>query len=166
MQIFVDKRINEFRFNFEEFTKELILHVPPHHLSYLTRIEILYLESGKSEAQGLYCGKEKNSDAKIILYPQVIFNKFPKILFYLFPLIPRILYASALYHEIGHHYQRMIPGVKKEKWEQNAELYVKKMNKLAFHPYRVLLLVVFWPILILRKITKKEQREKRGETVR
>lgn len=155
MQIFVDKRINKFPFNFERFTKELICYIPEHHLSYLNRIEILYSESGKSVVEGLYCGKEQNSNAKIILYPQVIFNKMPKLLFYLFPLIPRILYASTLYHEIGHHYQRMIPGVKKKKWEQNAELYVKKMNKLAFHRYQLLLLVVFWPILIIRKLLRK-----------
>lgn len=160
MQVFVDRRISKLPFDFERFTNELIRYVPLHHLSYLNRIEILYSESDKKGVQGLYCEKEKNSEAKIILYPQVIFYKMPKLLFYLFPPIPRILYASTLYHEIGHHYQRMIPGIKKEKWEQDAELYAKKMNKLAFHRYQLLLLLVFWPILILRKLLKPNNNKK------
>jgi hypothetical protein len=52
------------------------------------------------------------------------------------PFLSRIAYKlylrDTLYHEIAHHYQRLTHGIKKEKWENNAKLYSRYMQRLKY----------------------------------
>lgn len=159
MQIYIEEDLRKYyKFNFEKNIKNFIQYVPGNHIAHLDKIEVLVSGSRENGIGGYYSGKREQTMPKIVLYPKSIFNKMPKILFYIFPLIPKLLFASALYHEIGHHYQRITPGIKKEKWEQDATTYERKVIRAAFKYYRWILFVLFIPILLIKKLISGRKR--------
>lgn len=158
MNIFVEQKAESyFKFDFKRHITDLLKYVPKDHLTKLERIEVLYLDYRKLNAGAYYLGTPEHSVPTIVLCPKVLFEKMPRILFFILSFIPKFLLASALYHEIGHHYQRLTHGLKKDRWESNAETYSDTMMRRAFDSYRLLLFVLFGPILFIRKICSRKR---------
>lgn len=119
-------------FNFENSIKKLIKIIPYEHIMNLKEIKVIWICQNKKQGQahGLYYGDREGSPAPIIiLCVGNILKGVPKIVYYLMPWVPELLLSDTLYHEIGHHYQRVSHGYKKEEWEKHAEQYSKMMQK-------------------------------------
>lgn len=156
MKIEIDKSILEkYNFDFEKNINLLLKFVPESHLTKLDKIKIVNCEGRKIRKYGgYYSGESEGCSPVIVICANHIFQGCPKIFFYI-PFFPRLFLASNLYHEIGHHYQRLQHGIKKEDWEKDAENYTKTMEKIVFRHYRWILFVFFGPILLIRKLFRK-----------
>ena len=166
MNIFVEQKVKiYFKFNFERNITNFLKYVPEDHLINLQKIEVIFSDYRNFNSGAYYLGNLEHSMPTIVICPAVLFEKMPRLLFFILPFIPKFLLASALYHEIGHHYQRLSHGIKKDKWESNAENYSRIMMKKAFNSYRLLLLLLFGPILFIRKICHVNTDNKRNSGV-
>lgn len=150
--------LRKFPFDFENNVKVLLRTVPTEHLTQLNKIEIVNFSPQRKQKQsyGFYYGKREGVDTPtIIICVANLFGNMPKIIFYILPFIPRFLLADTLYHEIGHHYQRITHGIKKEYWEKDANSYSRFMKRKAFKQYKWVLFILFGPILLVRRVFRK-----------
>jgi hypothetical protein len=113
---------------------DLISVIPSEHLVALDKI-VLFDEFFRKEEKligGRYIQKSKKQPCSIELSIGSIYRGMP-IIFYFFPFIAKFLLAQVLYHEIGHHYQRVYThGIGKREEEYFAEKYAKEMLKKKF----------------------------------
>ncbi len=160
VKIQVEEGLNKkYNFNFEKNIRSILKHVPEEHVRSLNKIEVVSLPYGRQQrkAYGFYHGeREGEKFPKIVICAENILGNLPKVIFY-WPLIPRCFLASTIYHEIGHHYQRLHHGIKKEKWEKDADAYEKMMTRKAFKFQILFLGLLFWPFLLLRRFEIKRK---------
>lgn len=130
---------NATQINFESIIFSLIDVIPSEHLIGLEKILIKFKspiqKDEYSEALGLYYGKREGANKPyVVLCAEnlVIRIKSVPILFR-FLISPKKIIAETLYHEIGHHYQRLSHGYKKELWENHADKYSAYMMRREFH---------------------------------
>lgn len=136
--------------------KSLLRYVPKDHLYGLQKIVITDIASDHRvrDRGGAYYSERQGSVPMIELCTAILFKGIPKALFFI-PFLTRFIIADALFHEIGHHYQKKIHGIKKEEWEQWSERYSKEMTKKALLPWFIALIVLFWPFLLVRRFKKR-----------
>jgi hypothetical protein len=120
---------------------KLLKSIPQEHLIGLSAIILTDQLSQNKHAEGLYWPKKEREPAKIGMALGMIYKGVPNFVFYL-PFITKFMLASVLYHEIGHHYQRHVHGVKKKEQESFAEQYKKQMIKQTFSYLRPFLLPI------------------------
>lgn len=156
----IDKRIN---LNFKKTIENLLKFVPPEHLYKINKIIVTDKSNeGKvRDVAGLYYGYQNSQEIDIVLCVSGMFYKMPRVFFILLPIIPKLLLANTLFHEIGHHVQRMGHGYKKERWESSADQYSKELSKRVFFSSRVfkvlsLFKFILVPILKFYKRRKTE----------
>jgi hypothetical protein len=114
--------------------RKLIRIVPQEHLIGLDRIVLVDAISWRKgkEMGGIYRPKQDRELCSIELSIDSIHRGMPKVL-HVVPFAASFVLASALYHEIGHHYQtRFTHGVGKQEREKFAERYSKDMMKRRF----------------------------------
>lgn len=165
IRIEVEKAVaDNFNFNFKKHINNFIKILPEEHVYGLEQITVTEFSSEKKvkEASGFYYGYRDPKHATIILCARGIFpENMPKILFYILPIIPKIILAETLFHEIGHHYLNLSHGYKKEQWEKSADRYSKDMTRKLFISSSVFRLIkplkfIFIPIIkFLRKKSKE-----------
>lgn len=161
MKIEIDESVlKKYNFNFEKVIKSIIKNIPQEHILGLGRIWVT--DSGfrkeQAHAYGYYYGKREGAETPaIIINITNLFNGLPKFIFYCLPLIPKLFLAKTLYHEVAHHYQRLRHGITKERWENDAEIYSKKMMVKMFGRSIDVIKIIFGPITYFYKkfFTKK-----------
>lgn len=145
-------------FNAEKTIQRLLKKVPQEHLAGLDAIivvdQVTHKESRESE--GIYWKESAQRPATIEIAENVIYRGMPKFLFFL-PFVAKFMLASVLYHEIGHHYQRLTHEVKKEQREKFAEAYKKQMLRKAFFWWRLFLLPLAPLVQWLNRMVNKER---------
>ncbi|MFH1202580.1 MAG: hypothetical protein V1674_06835 [Candidatus Omnitrophota bacterium] len=156
----LDKSI---KFNFRKNIEELLKFVPQEDLYKINKITIIDypVERNVKDAAGLYYGYQNAKNIEIVLNVSGMFYKMPRIFFIIFPIIPKLLLATTLFHEIGHHVQRIGHGYKKEGWEKTAEQYSKEITKKVFLTSRLfkalkLFKFLLVPILKFYKIKNRK----------
>jgi len=138
-----------YRFDFERHITKLLSIVPPEHLRRLEKVVVVNSWKHKkySSVRGVYLERPPEGGGPVIvLDANAILGQFP-FFARCIPLVYRMALATSLYHEIGHHYQKLRPGIKREDWEQNAEQYARALFQKAFWSYR-------WAIVPLRIFLK------------
>lgn len=148
-----------FNFDFEKNIKIILKYVPKEHIVGLCKIEAIRFSPEKHRRQtyGFYYGeREGEKFPKIVVCAENILGNLPKIIFH-FPFIPRIFLGMTIYHEIGHHYQRLRHGIEKKRWEKDADVYQKMMTRRAFKFQLLFLGLLFWPFLLLRRMEIKRK---------
>lgn len=132
MKINIHTLVNEkCKFNFEKEIQKALTVVPKDNLRELFQIIVQYEPpSHNADAMGSYFGvREGVKEPYILLSMENILSCFPSSIPVLSKFLFRLYLRDTLYHEIGHHYQRLIHGIKKDKWENHAEEYSKKMQR-------------------------------------
>ena len=135
MEIVIENNIDKkIRFNFKKNIDNLIQFLPKEHLYGINKIIVTneVHEKHMKNAAGFYYGYQNSKQINIVLGISGMFPKMPTIIFTFLPIVPKFLLARTLYHEIGHHYQKMSHGYKKIMWEKTAEEYSKEMTKKVF----------------------------------
>ncbi len=159
MKIEVENHLkNHFKFDFETSIKDILRKLPKDHLVGLDRIEVKYTALGKNGkgAYALYYGRDTGAKfPKIVLCVGNIFEGLPKILLRQVPLLPKLLLAKNILHELAHHYQTWQHGIGKEEQEKEARAYANRMIKQCFKYELLLLWLLFWPFLLLRSLLKR-----------
>ena len=142
-------------FNIQKAVTKLLRIVPKEHLMGIDKI-VIAGQMKKREVSGTY-RKGGGSEATVIeISFKSVYKKMPKFLFR-FPFIPKFMLADALYHEIGHHFERNLShGIKKREREKYADDYGKKMLKKAFFGWLILL----YPLKPLVNYLNKKVQEK------
>lgn len=127
-------------FDVDATIHKLITVVPREHLVGLDIIILVDQVTHKrgKNAAGIYQQKHGHEPATIQIGLKTIYRGLPRIFPFL-PFVNKFLLARTLYHEIGHHYQRLVHGVKKKDAEQFAENYSLQMQRKAFYWWRVFL---------------------------
>jgi hypothetical protein len=131
MKISVDSLTKQnIRFNFEKEIQRALLVIPEKDLYRLFEVRVEYNPPRHNiEAMGSYFGmREGAKDAYVLLYSKNIASCIPNSFSIFHNFAFRFYLTYALFHEIGHHRQRILHGVKKEEWENDAELYCKYMQ--------------------------------------
>ena len=149
---------NHFKFDFETNIKDILRKLPKDHLVGLDRIEVRYAAADKyaRDTYALYYGRDTGVKfPKIVLCVGNIFEDLPKILLRQIPLLPKLLLAKNIFHELAHHCQTRQHGISKEEQEKQARAYANKMIKRCFKYELLLLWLLFWPFLLLRSLLKK-----------
>lgn len=127
------------RINFESIILSLIDVVSSEHLIGLEKILVKskspIQKDAYTEALGLYYGKREGAHQPyVVLCAENIVARIENIPFVLRWLIsPKKIIAETLFHEIGHHYQRISHGHKKKSWEKHADKYCTYMMRREFH---------------------------------
>lgn len=147
--------------NLEKMLEKLLAKVHREHLIGLDKIIIVNRVTHKRDqkAGGLYWQKKGRELAKIEIAIDTIYKNMPKFVFFL-PFITKFILDSVLYHEIGHHYQYSIHGVKKEEMESFAEEYCNKILKKTFLVWRIFLLPFSPLVRWLNKMLNEHERNK------
>ena len=118
-------------YNFSNAIQELLKYVPKEDLIGLSKIVIIDepLDSKWAKqypwAAGAYFEKFQNRNAYIELYFKKIYSTLPNW-FFRFPFLPQHSISYVLFHEIGHHAQKMKHGLGKNVIEKDAGTYAKK----------------------------------------
>jgi hypothetical protein len=130
--IIISQEVKEnIKFDFEKNIKDLLQIIPSDHLIHLGKIEVMY--STTDRVFGYYYGKSQVlKQAYIVIYAKHIMDYCPTFFSYICPFIVRFVLSGTLYHEIGHHYQRIQPGFKKKIWERHADKYSLRMQRKMF----------------------------------
>jgi len=151
----INKYKGKMAVNFEKKILKLLKFVPKKDLIGINEIIITNkaYERKYHLAGGLYIYKRDLNRASIEICIDVIFRQFPKILFY-FPFISTFLLANILYHEIGHHCERITHNNKKKDSEEFADLYRKKIIHKAFKLWGYLIFPIFKIFKTLIKLKK------------
>lgn len=121
-------------------TEKLIKLIPHSHLVGLGKIVFSerFDRKYKNDA-ALYWKKKGDAPAFIELSFYAVFNERP-FPFLFIPFVGKFLLASALYHEVGHHYHHSLKhGITNKKAEIFAEKYKKDALKKAFRIWRIFL---------------------------
>lgn len=161
MPIKIDSEVKEkIQIDFEKYITDLLAFVPPDHLMHLDQIVVSYFSPDKknNNALGFYYHQTENKPAYVVLCARNIMqeiNETPTVI-RIFFLTPRYHIAKTLYHELGHHYQYIRHGYKKETQERYAEKYRRYMLRKIFwsskfgrilFPFKPLLSCIFVPIV-------------------
>jgi hypothetical protein len=133
--------------NIEKLAKNLLEKVPPEHLIGLDVISFVDTIPHKKNklAGGLYWQKVGRDPALIEIGIEEIYRGMPRLCFFL-PFIPKFMLANVLFHEIGHHFQRLAHGVSKREREAFADRYAKQMLKKVFRKW-LFFLLPFAPLI-------------------
>lgn len=146
------------RFNYDCLVRNFLTIVPPGHLIGLSKIIIGAGPVGKvtKSAWGSYQGKREGAVSPIVnVYARSIYKTYPKWLMILCPFIYTMYLGEVIYHEIGHHYQRVGKGYKKQEWENHAERYSKYMlSKYYGSKFLVKLIRYTWFMVMFKKPKK------------
>jgi len=124
----------KYRFDIEKDIREALQVVPLQHLTKLSKIIVQYEPpQHNANAMGSYFGNREGArEPYILLCAKNLMSCFPHHL----PIVSKLAYIlylrDTLYHEIGHHHQRLTHGVKKERWEENAKAYSRHMQRLKY----------------------------------
>ena len=135
-------------FDIEKQIGKLLKVIPKEHLLGLDCIVIVDEIRGKfgKRPAGTYRRKQGREPAYIEISARHTFGDLPKVLF-MIPLIPKLLLAGTLFHEIGHHYQYTFKSrIGKKGWEPFAEKYRKQMFPKLF-PVWLFFLRPFNPLI-------------------
>lgn len=138
---------------------KLLRVVPKEHLLGLEKIvlaESILLKKSK-DLGGLYNKKKDREPCSIELSVNSLFRGMPKIL-HLLPFVSTFVLATALYHEIGHHYHtKFTHGISKREREDFANRYSKEMMKKRFR-WWLFFLSPFSPIIkyFRDKVTRRQ----------
>lgn len=149
-----DSLLGKYNFNFEKAIRSLIEIIPEQQLQGVGKVWITTSSANKKErrAYGLYYGRQEGAEIPtIIINANNLFDGIPKFIFYCLPIIPNLFLARTFYHEVGHHYQRLKHGITKERWEDDAKSYAKKLMLKRFGKSISILNSFFAPILFLYK---------------
>lgn len=147
-----------------QMVSKLLKNIPQEHLIGLGAIILSDQLSQNRVAEGLYWPKKDREPAKIGMALGTIYKGVPKIVFYL-PFVAKFMLARVLFHEIGHHYQRHVHGVKKKDAESFAEKYKKQMLKQTFSYLRLLLLPISPLVaLFIRAVNKNRKKGEKGSS--
>jgi hypothetical protein len=141
-------------FNIAKTIRKLISMVPKDHLIGLKSIIVVDTFSSKHQknASALYWRKNGLDLAFIEISISNLYYGMPSFLFYV-PFVAKFMLASALFHEIGHHFHHVFKhGIDKRKKEQSANNYKKEMLKRAFWRWKI----IFFPIAPLLKYLLKK----------
>jgi len=142
--------------NIEHVIEKLLSKIPNEHLHGVNRIIITESKNNIKYA-GLYtAGRNysfKFSEIELDLSNIFWHNAY---LIFLVPIIPKFLIANVLYHEIGHNFQKMVPGVKKESAEDFAEMYKNTFIDRAFPIFGTIRKIIFAPLYYLIRLSRKE----------
>jgi hypothetical protein len=131
----IDQEVSEkIPFNCQKCIDQALEIIPEEHIIKLNSIIVSYssknLKGNLQNVRGLYYGKRTGvKEPYIHLFVKNILGNCPKWVMIFFPIVPRIFLSSVLFHEVGHHYQTISHGYKKEVWEMNANKYSLKMQR-------------------------------------
>lgn len=165
MRIEVDCDVTKkIKFDFKKNIASIIKKIPKEHVVNLYRIQVLNYspERHKRNSFGFYYGKREGEEfPRIVICVKNIFKHLPTP-FLRISFIPKLFLARTIFHEVAHHYQRLGHGITKRKWEENADIYTKKMMNKYFKCQLVLLKVLFGPFILLEKILKSKRKRQQG----
>lgn len=121
------------RFDFEKEIKNSLSIIPSQHLVGLDKIMVVYYSPFNKgilkNALGMYYGKREGAQfPHILICANPILNLTPQRIPILNDMIFRLNLRKTLYHEIGHHFQRITNGIYQEIWEANADQYSVRMQ--------------------------------------
>jgi hypothetical protein len=136
MKVIIEtENLKKVPYNFKKNIDHMLKVIPAFHLVGLEKIVVTYEASDEDNLKnvcGLYFGKSTEQRPYIKLYVKNIFLDIPLLLIKFFPFIANLFFSETLYHEIGHHYQKITHGYKKEQWEKSANLYRLRMQRAFF----------------------------------
>lgn len=150
------------KFDFRKNIEYLLQLVPKEHIYKINKIIVTNKASEKhmKNAAGFYYGYQDYKQINIVLGISGMFPKMPTIFFKLFPIIPKYLLARTLYHEIGHHYQNINHGYRKDVWEKTAEKYSEEMTKRFLLSSRISKLLKLFKFILVPVLKVYKNREK------
>ncbi len=153
-EVLKDKSIG--RFNYEYLIGNILKIVPGDHFVGLSKIVIGSSPVGRKatkEAWGTYHGKREGAKVPFVnVYAKSIYEFHPKWFMILCPFVYTMYLAEVVYHEVGHHYQRVGKGYKKEEWGNHAERYSKYMlSEYYSSNFFMNLLRYTWCMLMFKK---------------
>jgi hypothetical protein len=129
-------------FNVDNKIRQILSVVPKEHLIGIEKIIVvdeIKTKKGKTEAAATYNRKDGRELASIEISIDAVYHGMPKT-FFMLPFIAKFSLASALYHEIGHHYHYSYKhGINKQNKEAFAEKYSSEMLKKAFWGWLIIL---------------------------
>jgi len=109
---------------------------------------------------GTYYGPTARQPAHIDLFVDAIFYGRSTLLVWV-PPVRDVLLGGALYHELGHHLQRVVHPEHRDR-EEVAEEWRRRLLRTYFRKTYWYLLPVLWPVTLLARVLRKERRRGGG----
>lgn len=105
---------------------------------------------------GLYYGKQASIDnlPKIVICVGNICKGVPRYLLCI-GFLRRFILAQTLFHEIGHHIQYSVHGIKKHDGERHAKQFTQKMLMRFGNREFFIIKIILYPIILLSRIIRR-----------
>jgi hypothetical protein len=159
--------------NLRKLLEDLLKAVPPNYLAGLKTIVLANQRAlnrdqrrqktwsrnrkiGPDEMAGAYHQATRSSPATIWLYVDNIVGSEPRWLWRV-PMWGHFMFATVLYHEIGHHIHAVHKPVFEGK-ENVAEDWSRKLSGRFLRGHYWYLLPILYPLALLRKLAKRIQK--------